>query len=82
MRVIEIADYDNYLVDREDKDGETEQFIAHISFLVSFHSPTTLLDVTAKTSRRSSSMIARSNGKMIRRRQKRLWEQRRHQYTQ
>ncbi|KAE9345486.1 hypothetical protein PR003_g7920 [Phytophthora rubi] len=43
VRVLESAGYDNYLVEREDVAGDPEQFIAHASFLVSYHSPPTLL---------------------------------------
>ncbi|KAE9340255.1 hypothetical protein PR003_g10586 [Phytophthora rubi] len=48
MRIVESAGYDNYLLEREDKTGGCEQFIAHDSFLVTYHYPVTLLrDVAA-----------------------------------
>ncbi|KAJ8569039.1 hypothetical protein ON010_g6222 [Phytophthora cinnamomi] len=47
VRVVEPAGYDNYLVEREDVENDPEQFIAHSSFLVSYHYPTTLLTTAA-----------------------------------
>ncbi|KAE8888166.1 hypothetical protein PF005_g23800 [Phytophthora fragariae] len=47
VRVLESAGYDNYLVEREDVAGDPEQFIAHASFLVSYHSPPALLATAA-----------------------------------
>ncbi|POM73717.1 LOW QUALITY PROTEIN: Hypothetical protein PHPALM_9409 [Phytophthora palmivora] len=47
LKVIESAGYDNYLLEREDDGDKHEQFIAHVSFLVTYHYPTTLLDVAA-----------------------------------
>ncbi|EGZ19560.1 hypothetical protein PHYSODRAFT_327780 [Phytophthora sojae] len=48
MKIIEPAGYDNYLIEREDKSGECEQFVAHVSFLVTYRYPAELLrDVAA-----------------------------------
>lgn len=41
--VVQPAGYDNYLVRREDKDGDREEHIVHCSFLVSYHFPKSLL---------------------------------------
>eukprot|EP00644_Phytophthora_capsici_P008853 jgi/Phyca11/102147/e_gw1.6.872.1 len=43
MRVVEPVGYDNWLVKREDVDGESEKHIAHVSFLISYHKPIDLL---------------------------------------
>ncbi|KAE8910369.1 hypothetical protein PF002_g27313 [Phytophthora fragariae] len=37
MRVIEPAGYDNFLVEREDTDGDAERHIVHVSFLVTYY---------------------------------------------
>lgn len=47
LRIVEPAGYDNYVVEREDKDGGGELFLAHVSFLVIYHFPTSLLKKTA-----------------------------------
>ncbi|KAE9258933.1 hypothetical protein PR003_g35008, partial [Phytophthora rubi] len=47
LRVIEPAGYENYVLRREDKTGKPESIIAHVSFMVSFHAPTSLLEQTA-----------------------------------
>jgi cobalamin biosynthesis Mg chelatase CobN len=39
LRIIEEAGFDNYVVEREDDDEGHEQFIAHVSFLITYHSP-------------------------------------------
>ncbi|ETP18954.1 hypothetical protein F441_06902 [Phytophthora nicotianae CJ01A1] len=43
MRVVEPVGYDNWLVRREDVDGEPEWHIAHVSFLIAYHKPIDLL---------------------------------------
>ncbi|GMF59535.1 unnamed protein product [Phytophthora fragariaefolia] len=43
LRVVEPAGYDNFLLEREDQNGKAEQFLAHVSFLISYHYPTDLL---------------------------------------
>ncbi|KAE8985383.1 hypothetical protein PR003_g23282 [Phytophthora rubi] len=43
MRIVESAGYDNYLIEREDKTGEHEQLVAHVSFLVTYRYPVALL---------------------------------------
>jgi len=43
MRVVEDAGYENYLLEREDKQGARETVIAHASFLASYHYPVPLL---------------------------------------
>ncbi|KAE8903105.1 hypothetical protein PF003_g12795 [Phytophthora fragariae] len=43
MWIVEPAGYDNCLLEREDKTGEREQFVAHVSFLVTYHYPVALL---------------------------------------
>jgi hypothetical protein len=48
LRIIEEAGFDNYLVEREDEDEGHEQFIAHVSFLVTYHSPIALLGKVAE----------------------------------
>lgn len=48
MRVIESAGYDNFLIEREDTEEEKERYIAHVSFLVTYHFPTTLLSRVAE----------------------------------
>ncbi|KAE8897284.1 hypothetical protein PF003_g18984 [Phytophthora fragariae] len=47
MRVVESAGYENFLLQREDKSGAPETVIAHVSFLVSYHLPTLLLQQAA-----------------------------------
>ncbi|KAE9293692.1 hypothetical protein PF008_g24732 [Phytophthora fragariae] len=37
MRIVSAAGYENYLVRREDKNGELREFIAHVSFLTTYH---------------------------------------------
>ncbi|OWY94973.1 Enzymatic Polyprotein [Phytophthora megakarya] len=44
---IEPAGYDTFLLRREDKTGEPETVLAHVSFLVSYHFPETLLQQIA-----------------------------------
>jgi len=43
MRVVEDAGYENYLLEREDKQGARETVIAHASFLAYYHYPVPLL---------------------------------------
>lgn len=43
MKIIEPAGFENFLIEREDQDGEAERFIAHVSFLISYHYPVDLL---------------------------------------
>ncbi|GMF15692.1 unnamed protein product [Phytophthora fragariaefolia] len=43
MRVVEPAGFDNFLVEREDVDGQPECYIAHVSFLVIYHRPASTL---------------------------------------
>ncbi|OWZ11699.1 hypothetical protein PHMEG_00015244 [Phytophthora megakarya] len=45
MRIVSDTRYENYLVRREDKNGELREFIAHISFLTTYHEPTDAIDV-------------------------------------
>lgn len=47
LKIVELADYDNYLIEREDEENRGAQFTAHISFLVIYHYPTTLLKQAA-----------------------------------
>lgn len=47
MKVVEPAGYDNFLLQREDRVGQPELIIAHVSFLVSYHFPTPLLKQAA-----------------------------------
>ncbi|KAE8910320.1 hypothetical protein PF005_g21436 [Phytophthora fragariae] len=47
MRIVDVAGYDNFLIEREDTEEKREQFIAHVSFLVTYHQPTTLLKQAA-----------------------------------
>ncbi|KAE9033221.1 hypothetical protein PR001_g10257 [Phytophthora rubi] len=47
MRVIEPAGYDNFLVEREDTDGDAERHFVHVSFLVTYYYPKTLLKQAA-----------------------------------
>ncbi|KAE9143392.1 hypothetical protein PF006_g11578 [Phytophthora fragariae] len=47
MVVVEPAGYDNFVVRRCDVVGEGEEYIAHVSFLVSYHYPTSLLQQEA-----------------------------------
>ncbi|KAG3193294.1 hypothetical protein C6341_g223 [Phytophthora cactorum] len=47
MKVIDPSGYENYVLKREDKDGRPELIIAHASFMVSHHSPTSLLQRAA-----------------------------------
>ncbi|KAE9019074.1 hypothetical protein PR001_g13974 [Phytophthora rubi] len=47
MVVVEPAGYENFVIRRCDVDGEGEQYIAHVSFLVSYHYPTSLLQQEA-----------------------------------
>ncbi|GMF48305.1 unnamed protein product [Phytophthora fragariaefolia] len=43
MRIIDVAGYDNFLIEREDTTGGREQFIAHVSFLATYHQPEAIL---------------------------------------
>lgn len=43
VKIVEDAGYDNFLVRREDQVDEREEYIVHVSFLVSFHFPSALL---------------------------------------
>ncbi|KAE8964252.1 hypothetical protein PR002_g29031 [Phytophthora rubi] len=47
LRVVEPAGYDNFLVEREDVSGDPERFIAHVSFLVTNHTPVASLQRVA-----------------------------------
>ncbi|KAE9281856.1 hypothetical protein PF008_g27780 [Phytophthora fragariae] len=47
LRVVEPAGYDNFLVEREDVSGDPERFIAHVSFLVTYHTPVASLQRVA-----------------------------------
>ncbi|KAE8959452.1 hypothetical protein PR001_g30712, partial [Phytophthora rubi] len=47
LRVVEPAGYDNFLVEREDVSGDPERFIAHVSFLVTYHTPVVSLQRVA-----------------------------------
>ncbi|KAE9274373.1 hypothetical protein PR003_g29630, partial [Phytophthora rubi] len=47
MRVIEPAGYNNFLVEREDTDGDAERHIVHVSFLVTYYYPKALLKQAA-----------------------------------
>lgn len=47
MKIVEPAGYDNFLLQREDRTGQPELIIAHVSFLVSYHYPTPLLKQAA-----------------------------------
>ncbi|KAE8950864.1 hypothetical protein PR001_g33973, partial [Phytophthora rubi] len=44
---IEPAGYDNFLVEREDTDGDAERHIVHVSFLVTYYYPKALLKQAA-----------------------------------
>jgi hypothetical protein len=43
LKIVEPAGFDNYLIEREDQSGKTEQFLAHVSFLASYHCTPLLL---------------------------------------
>lgn len=43
MKIIEPAGYENFLIRREDTDGDVEDFLAHVSFLVSYREPVSYL---------------------------------------
>ncbi|KAE8954810.1 hypothetical protein PR002_g31985 [Phytophthora rubi] len=47
MRIVSAAGYENYLVRREDKNGELREFIAHVSFLTTYHESTDELQKAA-----------------------------------
>jgi hypothetical protein len=47
MRIVESAGYENFALEREDKTGAPEVLIAHVSFLVSYHQPESLLQQVA-----------------------------------
>ncbi|GMF62742.1 unnamed protein product [Phytophthora fragariaefolia] len=47
MRIVDDAGYENFVVEREDKTGKPEVLIAHVSFLVSYHHPVSLLQQVA-----------------------------------
>ncbi|KAG3111505.1 hypothetical protein PI125_g9054 [Phytophthora idaei] len=47
LRIVEPVGYENYLVRREDQNEEPEEFIAHVSFLTTYHTRTDLLKKTA-----------------------------------
>lgn len=47
LKVVEPAGYDNFLLQREDKTGEPELMIAHVSFMLSYHFPAPLLEQAA-----------------------------------
>ncbi|KAE9190778.1 hypothetical protein PF002_g24674 [Phytophthora fragariae] len=43
MRIIEPVGYENFVLKREDKNGRAELIVAHVSFLVNYQSPVSLL---------------------------------------
>ncbi|KAL3667705.1 hypothetical protein V7S43_007258 [Phytophthora oleae] len=43
LKIVEPARYENFLLRREDQNGEQEDVIAHVSFLVSYYEPGGLL---------------------------------------
>ncbi|KAE8991666.1 hypothetical protein PF011_g17860 [Phytophthora fragariae] len=47
MRIVSAAGYENYLVRREDKNGELREFIAHVSLLTTYHEYTDELQKAA-----------------------------------
>ncbi|KAE9313165.1 hypothetical protein PR003_g19573 [Phytophthora rubi] len=47
MKIVEPAGYENYVLQREDKNGAPEILIAHVSFLVGYHYPKPLLQQVA-----------------------------------
>ncbi|KAE9006304.1 hypothetical protein PR003_g5876 [Phytophthora rubi] len=47
LQIVEEVGYENYLLEREDTVGVKEQFITHVSFLVSYHYPVDLLKEAA-----------------------------------
>ncbi|KAE8888602.1 hypothetical protein PF003_g27348 [Phytophthora fragariae] len=47
MRIVEPAGFENFLVRREDTTGPVEEFIAHSSFLVTYHHSSELLEQVA-----------------------------------
>lgn len=47
IRIVSGAGCDNYLVRREDKNGELREFIAHVSFLTTYNEPTDELQKAA-----------------------------------
>lgn len=47
MCIVEPAGYEIFLLRREDQDGEPTEFIAHESFLATYHQPTTSLEKAA-----------------------------------
>ncbi|OWZ06759.1 Gag-pol fusion protein [Phytophthora megakarya] len=46
MKIVDEVGYENYLIEREDGENH-EQIIAHVSFLITYHYPATLLQRTA-----------------------------------
>ncbi|KAI9980453.1 hypothetical protein PInf_026347 [Phytophthora infestans] len=77
LKIVESAGFENYLLEREDQEGVTERFIAHVSFLVTYHYPTDLLKTAAVDIDSSSSTNMKSRSKAMARREERLLEQRR-----
>eukprot|EP00644_Phytophthora_capsici_P009218 jgi/Phyca11/131451/e_gw1.106.57.1 len=61
-KIVEPAGYDNFLIRREDLDGQGELIIAHVSFLVKYHHPgqftTTLGETTTATTATVSTITA------------------------
>ncbi|POM58730.1 Hypothetical protein PHPALM_36590 [Phytophthora palmivora] len=47
LMIVEPAGYENVLSERGNQDGEMEQFIAQVSFLISYHYPVDLLQQVA-----------------------------------
>lgn len=47
LRIVEPAGFENFLVEREDQNEDVERFIAHVSFLISYHYPVDLLQRVA-----------------------------------
>ncbi|OWZ11121.1 hypothetical protein PHMEG_00015912 [Phytophthora megakarya] len=75
MLIVSDAGNENYLVRREDPNGELREFIAHVSFLTNDDEPTDALMKQKKTLWRSSNMKAKPNAKVMTLKQERLLEQ-------
>ncbi|GMF40642.1 unnamed protein product [Phytophthora fragariaefolia] len=73
---VEPAVYDNYLVEQEDVEGDPEQFIAHASFLVRYHSPSALLETFAADIEAQLEQEGAIEFEDYAWRTERLWEQR------
>jgi hypothetical protein len=71
MRIVEAAGYENFVLEREDKTGKPEVMIAHVSFLVSYHHPESLLpqvaaDLRAELGEENEDESAGSDGETTR----------------